>query len=1162
MVVLFAKWVWRRHSRRRFGESMIRTFASIAISRILAHRSIVICWAICITCVSSACYAGTDAGPYELVVQTGHGSEITSLAFDPTGTWLVTAEAAGRAKLWSTHSRQLLRSFEVPVGTVASFDPGGQYVLVAGGVVEEQKIILFELSTGREIRHWGVGRGLIRAAALNPRGDLLATATDMVVSLWDPRDGTRVRTFSGLSDDVWSLGFSHDGTLLAGGDWQGNLLIWNVASRAIVHQFRNQSSATSLAFSPDDRWIVSVSQTYGLEMREVVTGRSQVLQIRGTDFEPQCVAFSPDGRFIAAGGLRSVGLWDTSSGALFKRIDLPDYGHTSWTKVIAFDPSGRFLAAGTDQHDVFLWDLAAGYQGGRLGTRSGGVDKTALSEDGTTAAFAFKEGPLIVWRYQVGGTPKTMESLIKAWPDALALSYDGTWFATGDAHSQIRIRNAGDGKEKYGFRFQYMTRNLAFDARGKWLAVAGTSVDGPEKGGVRVDNLPEERRAWSLRHGEASLVTFSHDGRRLASASSNTSVKLWDMQNGEAIRTYSPHEWFITGLAISPNDAYLAVSSFGGQIKVWDMNSSEQVASLNVGQRDNTITFSPDSRQLAVGGFGGTMVFEVPSGRRSRDLVGQEGTISSIAFKPDGKQLVTMSDDGSIAVWDTKLGNEIVRLVLLHGGSGRADWIAMDRDGFFDGTRAAWQAVPIRFRSEPLKLYEPEQFFNQFYQPGLLADILEAGLPMKEILRHRGDPRAALDLASYRGSKMPELRIVQPQTGGSTPGRKIEVTIEAKDMGNGLRDLRVFRNQSLVHFNHGDLKPDPQTKVFRLVVPVTLAVGENEISAYVFNEQGVRSKSAAIDVLGSDSLKRKGKAYILAIGVKGYANADYNLKYADSDAKVLAMTLKNALERVNDYREVVSVELLNEDATKANILAAIQRLGSNGSMSILPPNAPRALQDLKPTEPEDVVIVFFSGHGTAKGDRYYLIPHDLGYAGGRERIDGAGRLNIISHSVSDRDLEELFEGIDAGKIMIIIDACQSGQALEAEEKRRGPMNSRGLAQLAYEKGMYLLAAAQSYQAALEFKMLGHGLLTYTLIEQGLKSQRADTEPNDGLVTAEEWLDYAVRAVPTEIDAANETYVSRTGKGVDYGEVSTVTGQAPRAYYRRERIGETWVLSRR
>lgn len=189
-------------------------------------------------------------------------------------------------------------------------------------------------------------------------------------------------------------------------------------------------------------------------------------------------------------------------------------------------------------------------------------------------------------------------------------------------------------------------------------------------------------------------------------------------------------------------------------------------------------------------------------------------------------------------------------------------------------------------------------------------------------------------------------------------------------------------------------------------------------------------------------------------------------------------------------------------------------------------------------------------------ERFYMLPHDLGYIGSRRRLTEAGFASIVTHSVSDRELEEAFENVNAGQILFVIDACNSGQALEAEEKRRGPMNSKGLAQLAYEKGMYILAAAQSYQAALEADELGHGLLTYALIEEGLKKTAADRSPKDGRVLLREWLDYAIERVPQLQEEK-----MRQGRGTG-NEVAFVEGeearellkrslQRPRAFYRRD-----------
>jgi len=145
---------------------------------------------------------------------------------------------------------------------------------------------------------------------------------------------------------------------------------------------------------------------------------------------------------------------------------------------------------------------------------------------------------------------------------------------------------------------------------------------------------------------------------------------------------------------------------------------------------------------------------------------------------------------------------------------------------------------------------------------------------------------------------------------------------------------------------------------------------------------------------------------------------------------------------------------------------------------------------------------------------------------------------------------------------LIIDACNSGQALEAEEKRRGPMNSKGLAQLAYEKGMYILTAAQSFQAALEAAQLGHGYLTYALVEEGLKTPAADTEPKDGTVIAREWLDFATLRVP---QMQEEKMSQGRGLGIEkeirFVEGETRSVQRPRVFYRREMEANPLVITK-
>ncbi len=241
------------------------------------------------------------------------------------------------------------------------------------------------------------------------------------------------------------------------------------------------------------------------------------------------------------------------------------------------------------------------------------------------------------------------------------------------------------------------------------------------------------------------------------------------------------------------------------------------------------------------------------------------------------------------------------------------------------------------------------------------------------------------------------------------------------------------------------------------------------------------------------------------------------------------------------FDRIEVVPLLDEQATKENILLALDRLA--GGSKPLPATA-SALEKLKPTQPEDAVFVSFAGHGAFDGSRFYIIPHDFGKASKQ------------SEAISDLELEQAFETMDAGHIVLVIDACQSGGALNSKDPSEGPMNSKGLAQLAYDKGMYVLTAAQWDQAAMEATELGHGLLTFAL-GQSLQTDAADIAPEDGKVTVREWLDYAAQIVP-QLQLQHMVDAHKQGREIAFVEGEETRGdpkdrslQNPRAFYRRE-----------
>jgi uncharacterized caspase-like protein len=201
-------------------------------------------------------------------------------------------------------------------------------------------------------------------------------------------------------------------------------------------------------------------------------------------------------------------------------------------------------------------------------------------------------------------------------------------------------------------------------------------------------------------------------------------------------------------------------------------------------------------------------------------------------------------------------------------------------------------------------------------------------------------------------------------------------------------------------------------------------------------------------------------------------------------------------------------------------------------------------------KPFDVVLIYFSGHGMSDGERYHLLPHDARLSG-----DAAALKPVSNTTVSDADLAEALRPLQAGIAALVIDSCDSGRALEAsDDRRRGPINAHCFAQLAYEKGIQILAASQNGRSALELSELEQGLLTYALIKEGIGKGLALRTPGEDDLALGEWFAYAADRVP-------ELHAEKTGAPKSITMLGTnPTGgrQRPQLYVRKNLDAKLWI----
>jgi WD40 repeat protein len=590
--------------------------------------------------------------------------------------------------------------------TALDLSPDGR-TLAAGS--NQGNVFFFDAVSGRQDgRPYATPSGPITAVRFSPDGTRLAVEGDEFVDVVDARTHEqRARLFPGPASSsslvnvplvLGTIAFSPDSRVLAAGAI-GNgtrrsayIVRWYARTGRRLGpplQLGRAAESVLVGFSSAGAQLVTSSAADNATVIRDAVSMRPMRRLRGGGAR---AALSPDGRFVAFGGTDgSVRLLALRTGILRVTADRHDGAVTD----LRFSSDSRTLLTAGGDGRVIRWNVAGARRIETFSGHAGNVSRVTIAPDGNTAYSAGEDGTVIAWdlagsrrldqpfrapprspltfpvplrgdsptQFAPRGIPVPVAGL------AVATTPGGGHFAVPDDAGYVDVFDSRTLKRhRIPVRPGTQTSAVALAPDGR--TVAATTANGYLRfADVRGSLGPLQPAYGGDQDAAAWSLALSRDGRWLATAGiPPPSLRLWDVSHRKIVSTTTPLPPYgiAAAVAFSPDGTKLAAAVNTPEVAAdtaIEILSVPQLAELKTvhAPAAETLAFSPDGRQLVLGDDQGRVRFYDTRTWKPRDrpLIAHTSAASTINFSPDGRTLATTSNDGTARLWDVSSGRQL-----------------------------------------------------------------------------------------------------------------------------------------------------------------------------------------------------------------------------------------------------------------------------------------------------------------------------------------------------------------------------------------------------------------------------------------------------------------------------------------------------------------------
>lgn len=811
---------------------------------------------------------------------------------------------------------------------------------------------------------------------------------------------------------------------------------------------------------------------FAYSMIDLTTGEIPDITTIGDDFGRK-IALSSD----------SILFISTDRGIYKKRPDPEQVSRTfnlspSNLKITGLSPNAAFIMVSQDSVNYSI-DLGS-FKKEKM-FMEGGTDYkkvNTIGENNEVEIYTKQEG-IQYWNAKIAKVTGRVEGT-KYPLSTSVMSSDGSLVVTGDFSATIRIKNLANDSLIRLISMDQIPVSLALSADKKFLFAASTNYQDVILGKPKIKQ--NQLSVWSVETGKMlkQLDTF--------------------LTPLPTIKLLPKSEMLISFERTDDNNLSL--------LKIYHLSKDRITTIMRTDGSVNSIAISQNEKKMLINMSSGKAVLYDLNSLKESVIHAHEAPLIASAFSPDDRFIYTTAKDNTVKIWDATNAKLITTIYFASDTTrmiiGPDNYYACSKEIIKD---FGWQMDNRRF--------EFDQFDLAYNRP----DIAYRHLPnadTSELPLYNKAWKKRLEKMNYSEAMLsgefhvPEISITNREMlpYKSAAGNVI-LQIAAKDTKYPLNRLNAWVNGVPLYGVRGMIIQSSAGKNANHRIPIKLSHGKNKIEVSVTNEKGTESLKETLIIQYNASEKRKPDLYLVTIGASEYKDSTMNLLYAAKDAK----DISNLFTKFNELYNLVHLfPLLNRDVTKENIA--------------------KIKDSLLISHPDDVVFIFYAGHGLPDKNLDYFL------ASWSTDFDDPAK-NGIPYDM----LENLLDSIPSRKKLMLLDACFSGEIdktaeilIDGEASTDGQVNFRAVgnirgigirnparskevfefmkqhfADLRRSTGTLVISSAGSGEFAFEGDSWENGVFTYCLLD-GLITGKADVFPTNTGITANEMNAYLMERV--------------------------------------------------